>query len=277
MNTTSKKRGRPQLNSSDYEHIRTVIRKYREAAHMEQKEVAEALGYTKSAIGNWELGNTRPDVISIPKLCKLLNIPLYELFDMEPDGLLPSKDAQVLSIYRELDTYNQKEILRHMTQLVADQERRKSAMLREHYTRMPYSKSLSPAAGTGVPMLDYAEMDKLFLPSTPASMNSDLILKVNGDSMSPAYPDQSLVFVNTSLDVPVGEVGIFIVDGELFIKELHADRLYSLNRDYPDILFTEDTDVRTFGKVMGICDDDMILKGEMLASVEAAFDEEDEC
>ena len=55
--------GRPVVDTERRTHVGQVIRKYRIAAGMDQAALAAQLGYTKTAVGNWELGLTRPTSI----------------------------------------------------------------------------------------------------------------------------------------------------------------------------------------------------------------------
>lgn len=87
------------------------------------------------------------------------------------------------------------------------------------------------------------------------------------------YPDGCRVFVNTGEETPIGEVGVFIVDGEFFIKQRQADCLYSLNRSHADIRFHENMDIKHYGRVIGIVDEGDVLYGEELNRVRDAFAE----
>ena len=75
--------GRPAVDADRRSHVGQTIRKYRAAAGMDQADVAAVLGCTKTAVGNWELGLTRPDIDNLPKLCSLLHIPVTELLGIE--------------------------------------------------------------------------------------------------------------------------------------------------------------------------------------------------
>ena len=94
--------GRPAIDAERRAHVGQVIRKYRTAAGMDQVTLAEKLGYTKTAIGNWELGLTRPDIDNVPKICQVLNIPVTELLDMPPETALPKVPLQVQALSDEL-------------------------------------------------------------------------------------------------------------------------------------------------------------------------------
>ena len=78
---------------------------------------------------------------------------------------------------------------------------------------------------------------------------ADFVIGVNGDSMTPDYSDGDIVYVRKVTELKQGDVGIFTIGNECFIKELGADRLISRNRSYNDIKGNED--VRLIGKVIG--------------------------
>lgn len=60
-------------------------------------------------------------------------------------------------------------------------------------------------------------------------------IKVKGDSMEPYFPDGSIAFCNKD-PISDGDIGVFNLDGDSFIKQYHYDRimgiayLFSLNR-----------------------------------------------
>ena len=85
---------------------------------------------------------------------------------------------------------------------------------------------------------------------TPQSRKANLVIEVDGDSMSPTYENADNVLVNTKSDVAVGDIGIFIVDGNGYIKKLGTDRLISVNPEYDDIFPAEYSDFRCVGKVL---------------------------
>lgn len=64
-------------------------------------------------------------------------------------------------------------------------------------------------------------------------------IRVQGNSMEPDFPDESIVFVNHD-EMRDGDIGVFCVDGATVIKQWHYDRmlgityLFSLNRKRSD-------------------------------------------
>ncbi|MBQ8688521.1 MAG: helix-turn-helix transcriptional regulator, partial [Ruminococcus sp.] len=80
---------------------------------------------------------------------------------------------------------------------------------------------------------------------------ADFALTISGDSMEPIYHNGDIVLVKQTEAVSVGEVGIFVVDGDGYIKKFGGDRLISLNQAYADIMLNHDSYVRCCGKVIG--------------------------
>ncbi len=59
--------------------IGEIIEKKRKEKHLTQKELAEALGVSNTAISKWENGNNLPDISMLEPLCKILDLDLLEL------------------------------------------------------------------------------------------------------------------------------------------------------------------------------------------------------
>lgn len=56
--------------------------------------------------------------------------------------------------------------------------------------------------------------------------------------------------------VNVSEIGIFIIDGNGYIKERDDDRLISINPRYDNIYFEEGQEIRYKGLVIGTLEED---------------------
>ena len=108
---------------------------------------------------------------------------------------------------------------------------------------------LGASAGTGV-LLDSNYYEVAAMPDTPKTRKANFAVWVNGHSMEPEFNDGDLVLVRTQPAVDIGEIGIFIVNGDSFIKKQGEDRLISLNPDYDDIIINEWDEVYCKGKVL---------------------------
>lgn len=81
------------------------------------------------------------------------------------------------------------------------------------------------------------------------------VLTVKGDSMEPEFSDGDKVYVVQQPAVDIGEIGIFIINDEAFIKKLGKGQLISLNENYKPIPFRKDDSIYCCGKVIGIVEE----------------------
>lgn len=99
-------------------------------------------------------------------------------------------------------------------------------------------------AGTGF-IFDDIPTDTI---EAPYIDGADFIIGVSGDSMEPDYHDGERLYVKKTDHIHLGEVGIFTIRNECFLKEYGKDGLVSRNTKYNNI--PGDEDVRLIGKVV---------------------------
>ncbi len=82
--------------------------------------------------------------------------------------------------------------------------------------------------------------------------NAHYCVRVSGNSMEPAYRDGDILFVER-LDSSVreGEIGVFVLNGEGYVKRLGRGQLLSLNPDYSPIFLHDYDDIQCQGRVLG--------------------------
>lgn len=105
------------------------------------------------------------------------------------------------------------------------------------------------SAGSGQPAGDEFPENYKLIREPPRG--TSFIAPVSGHSMEPSYCDGQLVFVHAAEEIPVGEIGVFWMDGQQWIKELGDGVLISHNPDYRPRPMTDD--VRCQGLVLGVC------------------------
>ena len=81
--------------------------------------------------------------------------------------------------------------------------------------------------------------------------NAAFGVPVSGDSMEPKFHDGDILIVSTEKP-HLGEVGIYTMDGQGYVKVLGKNELISLNPNYAPIRMTED--IICNGKVIGVLD-----------------------
>ena len=106
------------------------------------------------------------------------------------------------------------------------------------------------SAGTGEYIFDDVPTDTLEVPVNELSERADFIIGVNGNSMEPTYYDGDKVYVEKCQVVETGDIGIFMVNNECFIKEAGENGLISHNKNILSFLdlSTLFASVRCWGK-----------------------------
>lgn len=107
---------------------------------------------------------------------------------------------------------------------------------------------LPASAGTGE-FLDNNDIQKIDIPDTPENKKVDCAIRVSGDSMLPLIHDGDIALVSRRFDINDGDIGVFIVDGDGYIKKYRPDCLESVNPEYDNIL-TAGKSVLLVGKVL---------------------------
>ena len=96
------------------------------------------------------------------------------------------------------------------------------------------------------------------------------MITVSGRSMEPTFMDGDRVLVEHTDRLRPGEIGIFLVDNEGYIKEYRADGLHSHNPDYGMIPLSGEETVRCVGRVIGKLKEEQIPNEEQLDMIEEA-------
>ena len=230
------------------------IKKYRNMRGMTQQDIADALGESSGrVIYNWEKGIGRPDCDKLAKLCDLLDVSADELIGCKSMAQRPTAiEWTTLQKYRALDEHG-REVVDYM---IDSEYKRVTALMRKPKPRMLKIDwyTLSASAGTGN-ILDSDLAEDLFVPESAEAEQADFVISVGGDSMEPTYHDGDKVFVEKCGAVDVGEVGIFVVNGDVYIKELGNNCLISHNEEYRPIRIGENDSVYCCGRVIGIVEE----------------------
>ncbi len=106
------------------------------------------------------------------------------------------------------------------------------------------------SAGRGM-YLDSDASEEINIPDTSKTQTADYALRIRGDSMEPKYHSGDILLIEEADFVEVGELGIFVLDGESYFKQYGGDRLISLNSEYGDIMLKDFESVECMGRIVG--------------------------
>ena len=226
------------------------IKEARLAQNLNQEELAERVGSKYRSISTWENGTAKPDYATLIRLCEVLKTSPNHLlgFDLSVDT--PSiEEWAILHKYRDID-----EIGKDAVSAVLDAEYRrvvkpkKARLLKVDLYNYPAS------AGTGN-FLETERPDEILVKECSEAEDADYVIPISGDSMEPTYHDGDKVFVEKCDSVEIGEIGIFIVNGEAYIKELGNKCLISHNEAYKPIKLGSSDSIYCCGRVLGVVED----------------------
>ena len=226
------------------------IKEARLAQHLNQEELAERIGSKYRSVSTWENGTAKPDYPTLIRLCEVLKTSPNHLlgFDLSVDT--PSlAEWAILHKYRDID-----EIGKDAVSAVLDAEYRrvvkpkKARLLKVDFYNYPAS------AGTGN-FLETERPDEILVKECSEAEDADYVIPISGDSMEPTYHDGDKVFVEKCDSVEIGEVGIFIVNGEAYIKELGNKCLISHNEAYKPIKLGSSDSIYCCGRVLGVVEE----------------------
>lgn len=231
------------------------LKRYRIAAHLKQKELADILNIDPTVLSNWERGKNRFDVEYIPAICKALNINANDLLGFYTDYSLNPEEEKLIKAFREIGTPGNQMILDLSENLLKFKDTLESHCTKPVRTIQRPLYFLPASAGNGQ-FLDNGDFEMVDFPEEVVPNDSTFAVKVSGDSMEPVYKNGSIVFVKQAKTLNPGEIGIFILNGEGYFKVLGRGLLKSINQEYKDIKLTEYDDIKIVGKVVGVYQED---------------------
>lgn len=224
--------------------IHQILRELRLGKGWSQIELSEKLGAlgcpgSQKAISRWERGDTEPSIRQFIALCSL-----YDVRDV-PAAFGDAHERERLNPqgWRRVQEY-----IRLLEQDAEFAARPRSAV---HKLRSIPLYELPVSAGTGQ-FLDSSAYTLIEADETVPTA-ATFAVRIRGDSMMPRFVDRQIVYVRQQQTLEDGEIGIFLLDGDAFCKQLSTQggtRLLSLNPRYSPILVGEYSELRVLGKVV---------------------------
>ncbi|OFK05331.1 XRE family transcriptional regulator [Streptococcus sp. HMSC071D03] len=231
------------------------IKEVRKSKKLTQKKLAELTGFKQNTISNHENGNRQLDEGDIRIYAQALGVSPQYLFDLSKPTSVDST-PQIQTIYDQLHQPRQAKVLNYAERQLNEQKNEEETKINEVseviqlYSYDYYDHPVS--AGTGQYLND-VRVERIEL---PVDIDADFVIPIKGDSMEPDYHDGDLVFIQTSVDLNDGVIGVFNYNGDAYIKQLVIDKdqayLHSLNPAYKDMPITPETDFRIIGEVVDL-------------------------
>ena len=223
------------MGTSNY-NIGDRIKALRLQKSMTQRELGELLDVSVVTIRSWEQGNKSPSMSAIVSLAEAFHTTTDYVLCVVHDktavdaGLLnlSTDEHCLLNDYRSLDDYGKKAV---KTICKIEKERISGNSFIDSRVINPVDETpiryiplylMPSAAGFSVP-LDGEEFEMLPVDSSVPE-GADFAVRIQGDSMLPYIRDGDVVFVKKDMELSVGDVGIFSVDGAVYCKLYYVDK-----------------------------------------------------
>lgn len=202
------------------------------------QKVESELGWGSGAIKKFD--NNRPSIDKIIDLAEYLGVSVNDIiFDNINERTLSDEETKLINIYRQLSQSNKSKIMER-SEILLDSENSN-----EKYIEL---FNLPVSAGSGI-YLATEDKDPIKVKRNVLTDKASYALKVSGDSMFPTFDNGDIVLVQSTTDISLGELGIFVLNGEGYIKELGDNELISHNKKYDPIPLNDTVSCR--GKVIG--------------------------
>ena len=263
-------RGRGKLTPQDKEGMKAFsanLNSILSDRNCKQAELSRATGIPPSTLTGYVKGTSLPIPGNVQKIADFFGVPKSTLdprfvtanpviYSIVGESNTPNySSSSIQTIYDELRPPRQAKVLTYAERQRDEQrkEETKKNEVSEVIQLYSYDYYDHPAsAGTGQYLND-VRVERIEL---PVDVDADFVIPIKGDSMEPDYHDGDLVFIQTSVDLNNGVIGVFNYNGDAFIKQLVIDKdqayLHSLNPAYKDMPITPDTDFRIIGEVVDL-------------------------
>lgn len=230
---------------TDFGNTLTALRK---SKHYLQDDVIRLMHdcgapVTKSTYSRWERNQGIPQADQFLTLCQIFGVrDILGTFAMTPRFADPlSKEGR-----RKVEEYEQILIASNMFAPAG-----KVLPFRKRQRPVYEEEPVSAGTGQFLDNPNYTMMD--IGEEVPDCV--DFGVRVSGDSMEPTFVDGQIVWIQQREVIEDGEIGIFYLNGQSFIKKLKTTKdgvkLVSLNAEkYAPIVIKPNDDFRAFGKVI---------------------------
>lgn len=235
------------------------IRHYMDIAQVNQTEICTTLGIKMPTFSDWVNAKTYPRIDKIELMANYFGISKADLVEehttppaaakssatFTDDEIEHIKKYRFISRHSPAGAQTVEYILNREYDVAKQQE---STLTKDNVRYISFYNKLA-SAGTGQILFDDIPMELIAIPDIPQYKRVNYALAVNGGSMEPEFYDGDIILIESTHEIRKGEIGIFVVDNEAYIKELGDQILISLNQEYDNIPLTEYS--RCLGRVVG--------------------------
>lgn len=240
------------------------LKELREKNGLTRKDAVDRLSnigidISDKTLYGYESGRNSANADMFLALCQIYNCKniANEFSGLSEDVLFTNAEWELIEKYRNLDPHGQETV-----SYILDREIERVTALRDKDSQIAKLESTSQSsptrlinyyyrlasAGTGQIVFDMPPTRTIEIPDIPEYKKANYAIGVNGVSMEPVYHDGDILLVEMTDQVDIGEIGIFLVNGQSYVKQRGKDELISLNKNSGNVALTSDS--RCMGRVI---------------------------
>jgi phage repressor protein C with HTH and peptisase S24 domain/DNA-binding XRE family transcriptional regulator len=232
------------------------IMELRKRAGLSRRDMAVNFEIPYSTYTNFETGARTPNSFHLVAFARFFGVTvdyivLGDAANMERLGSPLFPRTQRIGRAYEKASQREQSIVEHVLEPYMDEK--DDNILHVDFKQSEYNKA---SAGDGFQLNDDSMIiTRVRLDALPRGYERDpdryFGVTVSGDSMEPKYHDGDILIVkDQSLDV--GDIGVAVMNGEGYVKQIGSGFLHPLNPAYDDIPISEG--IHFCGKVVGVLD-----------------------
>lgn len=236
------------------------LRALKAQSNMSMREISLKSGIPEPTLEKIFSGATKsPGVNTIQSLVHALGYTLDDIDSSSSKKIAPLYSSEAMKLAADYDTrmddWGRKQVrstadieIARCAESVQSSSARKSDETVYYITSWFYRPM---SAGTGEQAGDEQPENLRLIKEPPRG--TSYVAPINGDSMEPTYHSGDKLFIHACEEIEPGQIGVFFMDGQQWVKELGDGVLISHNPNYPPRPMTED--IRCQGLVLGVCDE----------------------
>lgn len=227
------------------------LKELREQKGFSQKEFAQKIKVSSSAISHFENGKNYPKSTVLFNILSTLECDANYLFQ----DYLVSKNKKeytkeeysLIEQYRRLNAYGKNVVLAVMDAACREEK--------EHIIsiNMIQKKLYTPAIKNGGYMLENVP-ERIYVRSSGLNEQADYCLKIVHEGMEPFFSRDDVLLIK-KVQVRHNETGLFQLQGYLYVAKLFVYegkvKLVPLDRSLEPMIVTKEMHIKVFGKVLG--------------------------
>ena len=239
-------------NLGNKETMSFNIKRLLDSKRMNPHQFADTMGFKYTTVMNWIKANSYPRIDKIELMARYFGVDKSDLVEeYNPIKEKQSTNKQILDVvFSKLEEPRQDKVVSYAKSELDEQNKVTEIADYQIEKEYPYYDD-AVSAGTG----QYIGTSQRETITLPVEFDADYVVPVYGDSMEPEYHDGDYIFIESTVNLNDGEIGVFELYGDTYVKQLileddHA-YLHSLNKKYKDMKVDADSDFRVLGRVVG--------------------------